>query len=192
MDSPQPQYAAMHIKGGLLRARFLYIILNHGQETWAHIIAQLPEADRAALAPVEIDNWYSLAILDQVDNAVANEIGGNREEIFTTLGEFSATSSLSGPFSSLLNPDIHTFLQQTAHLHRSYQDFGAATYDVLSNNSGLLKITYEVEPPLSYTISGTAYFRKAIEMCGAEQARVTFTRYAAGANTVFEFYATWQ
>ena len=192
MNSPQPDYANMHIKGGLLRARFLYIVLHYGQEMWARIVAQLHEVDRAALAPIEIDNWYSLATLDHVDNAIADEIGGNREEIFTILGEFSATSSLSGPFSSLLNPDIHTFLQQTAHLHRSYQDFGTATYDMLSNNSGLLKITYEVEPPISYTISGTAYFRKAIELCGAEQARVTYTRYAAGANTVFEFYATWQ
>ena len=192
MNSPQPDYATMHIKGGLLRARFLYTVLNYGQETWARIVAQLPESDRAVLAPIEIDNWYSLATLDHVDNAIADVIGGNRDEIFTTLGEFSATSSLSGPFSSLLNPDIHAFLQQTAHLHRSYQDFGTATYDMLSNKSGLLKIAYEVEPPISYTISGTAYFRKAIEMCGAEQARVTYTRYAAGSNTVFEFYATWQ
>lgn len=192
MDSPQPDYTTMHIKGGLLRARFLYIVLHHGQQMWSRIVAQLPEIDRAALSPIEIDNWYSLAILDHVDYAVANEIGGNQDEIFTALGEFSATSSLSGPFSSLLNPNIHAFLQQTAHLHRSYQDFGTATYDRLSNNSGLLKITYEMEPPISYTISGTAYFRKAIEMCGAEHARVTYTRYPSGNNTVFEFYATWQ
>ena len=182
----------MHIKGGLLRARFLFIVLHHGAERWAQLIAALPAEDRQALDEIEIDNWYSLATLDRVDSAIADALGGDREEVFTTLGEFSATSSLSGPFSSLLNSDIHGFLTQTAMIHRSYQDFGDATYEVLSDNSGLLKIDYEVAPPISYCTSGTAYFRRAIELCGAQNARITHTRCAGRGDAVCEFYATWQ
>lgn len=182
----------MHIKGGLLRARFLFIVLHHGAEMWAKIVAGLPAEDRAALDEIEIDNWYSLATLDRVDSAIADALDGDREEVFTTLGEFSATSSLSGPFNSLLNSDIHGFLTQTALIHRSYQDFGDATYEVLSDNSGLLKIDYEAAPPISYCTSGTAYFRRAIELCGAENARITHTRCAGRGDTVCEFYATWQ
>jgi hypothetical protein len=192
MHSPQQAHSDMHIKGGLLRARFLFIVLHHGADVWAKIAASLPQADREALDEIEIDNWYSLATLDRLDSAIADELGGDREEIFTTLGEFSATSSLSGPFSSLLNPDIHGFLTQTALIHRSYQDFGSATYEVLSDNSGLLKIDYEDAPPISYCTSGTAYFRRAIELCGAQNARITHTRCAGRGDAVCEFYATWQ
>lgn len=192
MHSPQQAHANMHIKGGLLRARFLFILLNHGAEVWAKIVAQLPAEDREALNEIDIDNWYSLATLDRVDNAIADELGGNREDILTALGEFSATSSLSGPFSSLLNPDIHGFLTQTALIHRSYQDFGTATYEVLSDNSGLLKIDYEDAPPISYCTSGAAYFRRAIELCGAQNARITHTRCTGRGDAVCEFYATWQ
>jgi hypothetical protein len=192
MHSPQQAHARMHIKGGLLRARFLFIVLNHGADTWAQIVASLPEADRQALAEIEIDNWYSLATLDRVDSAIADELGGNREAILTQLGEFSATSSLSGPFSSLLNSDIHGFLTQTALIHRSYQDFGIATYEIMGDNTGLLKIDYEDAPPISYCTSGTAYFRRAIELCGAQNARVTHTRCAGRGDAVCEFYATWQ
>jgi hypothetical protein len=192
MHSPQPAHFNMHIKGGLLRARFLFIVLNHGADAWAQIVASLPQEDRQALAEIEVDNWYSLAMLDRVDNAIADALSGNREEIFTALGEFSATSSLSGPFSSLLNPDIHGFLTQTAMIHRSYQDFGTATYEILSDNTGLLKIDYEDAPPLSYCTSGTAYFRRAIELCGAQNPRITHTRCSGRGDSVCEFYATWQ
>jgi hypothetical protein len=192
MHSPQQAHSDMHIKGGLLRARFLFIVLNHGADVWAKIVAGLPQTDREALDEIEIDNWYSLATLDRVDSAIADELDGDREEVFTALGEFSATSSLSGPFSSLLNSDIHGFLTQTALIHRSYQDFGDATYEVLSDNSGLLKIDYEDAPPISYCTSGTAYFRRAIELCGAQNARITHTRCAGRGDVVCEFYATWQ
>jgi hypothetical protein len=192
MHSPQQAHFDMHIKGGLLRARFLFILLNHGAEVWAKIVARLPAEDRAALDEIGIDNWYSLITLDRVDSAIADELGGNREEVLATLGEFSATSSLSGPFSSLLNSDIHGFLTQTALIHRSYQDFGTATYEVLSDNSGLLKIDYDDAPPISYCTSGTAYFRRAIELCGAQNARITHTRCAGRGDAICEFYATWQ
>lgn len=192
MHSPQQAHSSMHVKGGLLRARFLFVVLNHGAQTWAKILERLSEEDRLALDLVEIDNWYSLATLDHVDNAIADELDGNREEVFTALGDFSATSSLSGPFSSLLNSDIHGFLTQTALIHRSYQDFGTATYEALSDNSGLLKIDYEDAPPVSFCTSGTAYFRRAIELCSAENARVTHTRCCGRGDAVCEFYATWQ
>lgn len=182
----------MHIKGGLIRARFLFIVLNHGATRWSAIVARLADEDRQTLADLDIDNWYSLALLDRVDNAIADELGSDREEMFTKLGEFSATSSLSGPFSSLLNSDIHAFLTQTAHLHRSYQDFGDASYSALSDKSGLLKIAYLATPPESYSVSGTAYFRKAIELCGATNVRISRTSYGADDKVIFEFYASWQ
>jgi len=192
MQSSQSPYANMHVKGGLPRARFLYIVMNHGLEMWTRILATLSEADRAALQEISIDNWYPLAALDGIDRAIATELGGNAEEVFKQLGEFSATSSLSGPFSSLVNPDIHSFLQQSSLIHRSYQDFGSPAYEALSDTSGLLTIHYEQAPPVSFCESGTAYFRHAIELCGARSARITHTRCSARGDTVCEFYITWQ
>jgi uncharacterized protein (TIGR02265 family) len=192
MQSPQSPYANMHVKGGLPRARFLFVVMNHGLDMWTRILATLPEEDQAALKEISIDNWYPLAILDGIDRAIAAELGGNSEEVYKQLGEFSATSSLSGPFSSLVNSDIHSFLQQSALLHRAYQDFGSPTYERLSDTSGLLTIHYEQAPPVSFCESGTTYFRHAIELCGARSARITHTRCTARGDTVCEFYVTWQ
>jgi uncharacterized protein (TIGR02265 family) len=182
----------MHVKGGLLRARFLFMVLNHGAQAWESVTARLPDEDRRALGEVVIDDWYPLAMLDRLDRSIAEELGGTQEEIFDKLGEFSATSSLSGPYSSLLNPDIHSFLTQSALIHRSYQDFGSTAYEMLSETSGLLTIRYDNPPPATYCLSGAAYFRHAVELCGARSARVTHTRCRGRGDSVCEFYITWQ
>src|SRR2546423_8394169 len=192
MYSPQQSYSDMHIKGGLLRARFLFVVLNHSPDIWARILERLPEEERQSLKEIVIDNWYPLALLDTVDRAIVEELTGEPEEIYDQLGEFSATNSLSGPYSSLLDPDIHSFLSQSALIHRGYQDFGSANYEPLSETSGLLTIKYNTAPPYSFCVSGTAYFRHAIELCGARAARITHTRCRSRGDAVCEFYITWQ
>ncbi len=181
MSSPRPGYSGMHVKGGLLRARFLFVVLNHGAEIWARVLAALPEEDRQSLKDIVVDNWYPLNTLDLVDRAIAEQVenGDNEEEVFDRLGEFSATSALSGPYSSLINPDVHSFLTQSALIHHAYQDFGSASYAPLSETSGLLTIQYEKAPPPSFCASGCSYFRHAVELCGARSARVTHTRCRA-------------
>jgi uncharacterized protein (TIGR02265 family) len=192
MASPQQTYSGMQIKGGLLRARFLFVALNQGPDVWPRIVARLPEEDRPAVAEIDVDSWYPLALLDEIDRAIAEELGGEAEEVFNNLGEFSAQTSLSGPYSSLLNPDIQSFLTQSALIHRAYQDFGSARYEPLSETSGMLIIKYDTAPPQSFCISGTSYFRHAVEMCGARSARVTHTRCRSRGDAVCEFYFIWQ
>ena len=192
MQPPQPFYPGMHVKGGLLRARFLFIAMNHGLDAWTRVLDRLSEEDHAALKEIGIDDWYPLGLLDTLDHAIAAEIGGAAEAIYEDLGAFSATSSLSGPYSSLLNPDIHSFLQQSSLIHHAYQDFGEASYEPLSETSGLLKIAYAQAPPASFCASGTSYFRHAIELCGATAAHITHTRCTTRGDAICEFYITWQ
>lgn len=194
MSSPQPSYSGMHVKGGLLRARFLFVLLNHGADTWARVLAALPDEERESLKDIVVDNWYPLGTLDLVDRAIAEQLGdGDKEdEVFDRLGEFSATSALSGPYSSLINPDVHSFLTQSALIHHAYQDFGTASYGPLSETSGLLTIQYDKAPPPSFCTSGSSYFRHAVELCGARSARVTHTRCRSRDDAVCEFYFTWQ
>jgi hypothetical protein len=192
MHSSQQAFQNMHVKGGLIRARFLFVALNHGPEAWARVTANLSEEDRSALQDIIIDDWYALGLLDHLDQAIAEELGGKPEEVFDALGQFSATSSLSGPYSSLLNPDIHSFLKQSSLIHHAYQDFGLASYESLSDTSGLLTIKYETPPPPSFCVSGTAYFRHAVELCGARAARITHTRCSGRGDSMCEFYITWQ
>src|SRR5438128_1024805 len=160
MSPPQPRYSGMHVKSGLLRARFLFVVLNYGADAWARVLASLPEAEREALREIILDNWYPLATLDMVDRAIAEQLGQDQkeDEVFDRLGEFSATSALSGPYSSLIDPDVHSFLSQSALIHHAYQDFGAASYEPLSDTSGLLTIKYDNPPPESFCISGSSYF----------------------------------
>ena len=194
MSSPQPTYSGMHVKGGLLRARFLFVALNHGADTWARVLSSLPDEERESLKEIVVDNWYPLTTLDLVDRAIAEELGdGDQEhEVFDRLGEFSATSALSGPYSSLIDPDVHSFLTQSALIHHAYQDFGTASYERLSETSGLLTIQYDQAPPPSFCASGCSYFRHAVELCGARSARVTHTRCRARGDDACEFYFTWQ
>src|SRR5215813_6383482 len=147
MQSPQPGYLGMHIKGGLLRARFLFVVMGHGLETWTRVRESLSPEDRDPLTDIGIDDWYPLGLLDVLDRAIAAELGGAPESVFEALGAFSATSSLSGPYSSLLNPDVHSFLRQSSLIHHAYQDFGTASYESLSETSGLLTIQYDTAPP---------------------------------------------
>ena len=194
MSSPQPSYSGMNVKGGLLRARFLFVVLNHSADTWARVLSALPDQERESLKDIVVDNWYPLGTLDLVDRAIAEQLGdGDKEdEVFDRLGEFSATSALSGPYSSLINPDVHSFLTQSALIHHAYQDFGTASYGPLSETSGLLTIQYDKAPPPSFCASGSSYFRHAVELCGARSARVTHTRCRARDDAVCEFYFTWQ
>jgi hypothetical protein len=189
---PDPRYSGMHVKGGLIRARFLYVLMNHGPAVWNSILETLPADDRASLGEIVIDNWYPLRVLDQLDRAIAAELKESPQEIFDKLGEFSATSSLSGPYASLLNTDIHSFLKQSSLIHHAYQDFGEASYEGLSDTSGLLTIRYKPAPPISFCISGSAYFRHAIELCGARSARITHDRCCGRGDEACEFYITWQ
>jgi hypothetical protein len=192
MQPQQQSYQGMRIKGGLLRARLLFVVLNHGPDVWRRIVAGLSESDRQVIADIAVDDWYPLETLDQIDRLIAKEVGNGDDKVFEQLGEFSATSSLSGPYSSLLNPDVHSFLTQSALIHRAYQDFGTATYEQLSDTSGLLTIKYDPAPPLSFCISGTSYFRHAIELCGARGARVAHTRCCGKGDAQCEFFITWQ
>ena len=192
MPSPSQDYSNLHVKGGLVRARFLFVALRHGPETWERVLSRLGEEDRRALAEIVIDDWYPLGMLDRLDHAIADELGGRPEEMFRELGEFSATSSLSGPYRSLLNSDIHSFLTQSALIHHAYQDFGSASYESLSDTSGLLTIKYDTPPPASFCISGSAYFRRAVELCGARSARISHSRCSSRGDPVCEFYMTWQ
>lgn len=182
----------MNVKGGLLRARFLFVALNHGPDCWARALTRLEEEDRLQMAEIDVEKWYSLQLLDRLDRAVVGELGRSEAEVFSELGEFSATTALSGPFASLVNPDIHSFLKQSSLIHRSYQDFGSARYEVLSETSGLLTILYDAAPPESFCASGAAYFRRAIELCGARSAQVTHARCCGRNDAVCEFYITWQ
>jgi uncharacterized protein (TIGR02265 family) len=194
MSSPQTSYSNMHVKGGLLRARFLFVVLNHGTETWTRVLADLPDDVHESLKDIIVDNWYPLSSLDLVDRAIAEQLGDGDEEdeVFDKLGEFSATSALSGPYSSLVNPDVHSFLKQSSLIHHAYQDFGTASYESLSETSGLLTIQYDTAPPVSFCTSGSSYFRHAVELCGARSARVTHTRCRARGDDACEFYFTWQ
>jgi uncharacterized protein (TIGR02265 family) len=182
----------LNVKGNLLRSRLLYVMLNFGSDAWSRVLARLSESDRGQLAEIKVDQWYPVEALDRLDRAIAEELGEKVEEVFERLGEFSATATLSGPYSSLLNPDIHSFLAQSALIHRSYQDFGEARYEPLSETSGSLLIRYEVAPPASFCISGSAYFRRAVELCGARAARISHPRCSARGDPVCEFHITWQ
>lgn len=192
MEPSHQSISDMNVKGGLMRARLLYITINHGLELWARVLNHLSDEERAMLGDLTVDEWYPVLVLDHLDRAIAVELGITDEEAFQQLGEFSATTSLTGPYSSLLSEDVHSFLSQSAFIHRSYQNFGQAQYQRLGETSGILVIRYDSAPPAGFCASGVAYFRRSIELCGMRSARVTHTRCRSRGDPLCEFYMNWQ
>src|SRR5437764_6261201 len=43
------------------RARFLFVVMNQGFETWTRVLATLSEEEREALTEIGIDDWYPLS-----------------------------------------------------------------------------------------------------------------------------------
>src|SRR5258707_13853077 len=106
MSSPQPSYSGMNVKGGLLRGRFLFVVINHGADTWARVLESLPETERESLREIVLDNWYPLSTLDLLDRAIAEHLcdGDKEYDVFDRLRRFSSTTEFSVTFDRWISP----------------------------------------------------------------------------------------
>ncbi|MCS6885605.1 MAG: hypothetical protein RMM17_04540 [Acidobacteriota bacterium] len=181
-----------HVQGSLIKARILYIHVNHGASALKEVLALLPEDLRGMLSkPVYIGEWYPLALLTELDRAIVNLLGQGNERVHEELGSFSADINLSGAYEPLVHQDIHEFLRLTAFLHRNYQDFGEARYIKLGETAALLQFSYPQAPPEAFCKSGAGYFRRAVELCGGLRVSVKIAACMRLGDPKCEFRIEW-
>ncbi len=187
------QYQGYNIQGSLLKARMLYIHVNHGAAAIKTVLEALPPKAKEILAkPIYIGEWYPISVLVLLDRAITAVLGQNNDKVYEELGAFSAGVNLSGAYEPLTRKNIHEFLELTAVLHKTYQDFGDAQYIKLAENAALVQFLYPVIPPDKFCRSGLGYFRRAVELCGGKNTVVRKTSCQRNNDAFCEFRIEWQ
>ncbi|KAF0248209.1 MAG: hypothetical protein FD167_2394, partial [bacterium] len=142
------KYQGYNIQGSLLKARMLYIHVNYGVASVKQVLETLPqEAKEILTKSIYIGEWYPITVLMLLDQAISKILAPDNDKIYEELGAFSAGVNLSGAYEPLTRKNIHEFLELTALLHKTYQDFGDAQYLRLANNAALVQFLYPILPP---------------------------------------------
>lgn len=198
MAEPDPieemqKYQGYNIQGTLLKARMLYIHVNYGASSVKQVLEPLPQEAKDILSKsIYIGEWYPIAVLMLLDRTIYRVLAPENDKIFEDLGSFSAGVNLSGAYEPLTRKNIQEFLELTAVLHKTYQDFGDAQYIKLANNAALVQFLYPVIPPENFCRSGLGYFRRAVELCGGRNTLVRKTSCQRNNDSFCEFRIEWQ
>jgi len=179
------------VKGGALAARLAFVRAERGEEGVQRVLARLPEADRKACLPILAGGWYPFELNQRLDEAIAAEMGIG-EKIFLVIGEKSAEHNLNGPHRAMLSPgDPHGLLRRAPQIYQMYYDAGRRTYDQAGDRKAILR-THDA-PTFSRhdCLTVVGWHRKAIEMCGGTNPRVTETKCRAKGAEFCEYVCEW-
>jgi len=181
----------VRVKGGALLSRFAFVREHLGEEAVARVIARLPEPDRSACASILTGGWYPFELNERIDAAVAAELGMG-EDAFLLMGEKSAIQNLNGPHKAMLSAgDPHGLLRRAPQIFRMYYDTGRREYESAGEKKAILR-TYDAETfSRNDCLTVVGWHRKAIEMCGGRQAKVTETQCRAKGAPHCEYVCEW-
>jgi uncharacterized protein (TIGR02265 family) len=181
----------IRVKGGSLLSRFAFVREHGGEEAVARVLARLPEADRTACAGILTGGWYPFELNEHLDAAVAAEMGMG-DEVFLLMGEKSAVQNLTGPHKSMVSADDpHGLLRRAPQVYQMYYDTGRREYESMGEKKAVLR-TWDAETcSLHDCLTVVGWHRKAIEMCGGRNAKVTETKCRARGATHCEYVCEW-
>lgn len=179
------------IKGAPLLSRLAYVRAERGDQGVQGVLARLPIADQKACTQLLTGGWYPFELNERLDQAVADEMGLG-QKVFLKIGEKSAEQNLTGPHRAMLSDgDPHGLLRRTPQIYQMYYDTGRRTYEQAGERRAILR-TFDAEtvtPNDCLTVIG--WHRKAIELCGGTNARVTETKCRARGAEVCEYVCEW-
>jgi len=179
------------VKGGAVLSRFAFVRDHLGEAGFQRVMARLSEADRMECARIHTGGWYSFALNERIDSAIAEEVGMG-DDVFFLMGEKSAVQNLTGPHRAMISVgDPHGLLRRAPQIYQMYYDAGHRTYEKTGEHAAVLR-TYDA-PAFSrhdcLTVAG--WHRKAIEMCGGINARITETQCRARGAELCEYLCEW-
>ena len=180
------------IKGAVLKSRLGFVEEHFGKEGLARVIESLAPDDQRVLKLVFTSNWYPFELGKRLDDTIVRVLGGGRTEFFEKLGEASATKNLTSLHSGYVTPgDPHAFLAKAPSIYSLYYESGRREYRKTGEKSATLT-TYDAETfsaPACLTVVG--WYRKALEMCGAQGVRVTEEECRARGGQVCRYAIQW-
>jgi uncharacterized protein (TIGR02265 family) len=182
------------IKGSVLRSRLAMVEELAPEGGRDRVLARLTPEERDTLGALLASSWYPFELGRNLDAAIVNELGGGRAAFFEKLGEASAQKNLGegGVHRRFLEKgDPHAFLAKTPLIYSFYYDQGRREYEKVGETEAVLT-THEAETfsaPDCATVVG--WYRRALEMCGAERIRVVEEECRAKGGAVCRYRITW-
>lgn len=186
-----PNTNEVKVKGGALLSRLAFVREHLGDEGVQGVMARLPEDDRAVCAHILTGAWYSFELNEKIDQAVAAQMGMG-EKVFLLIGEKSASQNLGGPHKAMFSPgDPHGLLRRTPQIYQMYYDVGRRSYEHAGEKKAILRTYDAVMFSRQDCMTIIGWHRKAIEMCGGTEVRVTETRCRAKGAEHCEYVCEW-
>jgi uncharacterized protein (TIGR02265 family) len=179
------------VKGGAIQSRLAFVRDHSGDDAVGRVLGRLSEEERRECAHVLASAWYPFELNAKLDEAIAAELGMG-EKIFELIGEKSAAHNLGSTHRVFVTDrDPHGLLRRAPQIYQAYYDTGRRTYERAGDTKAVLR-TYESQTFSKHdclTVAG--WHRKAIEMCGGTNVRVTETKCRARGADVCEYVCEW-
>lgn len=179
------------VKGGAIQSRLEFVREHGGDAAVERVLARLSEGDRKSCAHVLAAVWYPFELNERLDDAIAAEMAMG-ENVFVLMGEKSATHNLGSTHRVFIaEKDPHGLLKRAAQIYQAYYDTGRREYERLSDTKAVLR-TYDSQTYSKHDcLTVVGWHRKAIEMCGGKNVRVTETKCRARGADVCEYVCEW-
>jgi len=180
------------VKGAVLKSRIAFVEERFGKDAVQKVLASLPAEDQRPLRLLFTSNWYPFDLGKRLDDAIVRVVGQGRPDFFERLGAASAEQNLASLHAGYLTPgDPQAFLAKAPQIYSLYYETGRREYAPTAATAGLLT-TYDAETfsaPDCLTVVG--WYRKALELCGAKNVRVTEEECRATGGAVCRYRVRW-
>jgi uncharacterized protein (TIGR02265 family) len=182
------------VKGSVLRTRLALVDELAPGDGRRRVLARLDGKERDTLSSLLASAWYPFELSQRLDEAIVQELGGGRTDFFEKLGEASADKNLGAGGvhrASLVPGDPQAFLAKTPLIYSYYYDQGRRDYEKTGEREAVLT-TRDAETfsaPDCLTVVG--WYRRALEMCGAQSPRVVEEECRAKGGSVCRYRLSW-
>ena len=164
-----------NVKGVMLRSHLNLISSLYGDDELNELLEDLPGGTGTSLLPILASQWYPFATLIEIDRAAINRFGDGEIEWIRRFGSHSAESALTSTYKIFRQDDLHTYFMRSAPLNGQFQDFGKVTFNEYGETAArMIHAEYPCYSPI-YCESALGYYRKVLELHGAERGSVSET-----------------
>jgi uncharacterized protein (TIGR02265 family) len=179
------------IKGGVLQSRLAFVRDLSGDSGAKLVVSRMSEEDQRALAHLATGLWYPFGLGERLDQAIAAETGMG-DEVFRLMGEKSAAHNLGSVHRIFVEgKDPHGLLRRAAQIYQAYYDTGSRSYEKLAETKAVLRTTESATYSHADCLTVVGWHRKAIEMCGGANVRVTETSCRTRGAETCEYLCEW-
>lgn len=181
------------LKGGVFRSHMRWIMDHHGESGLKRVLDAIPKEIATELSGVILaTSWYPFEWLIRLDRAIGQAWAPGREkELIRDLGRYSATINLSTTYKVFNRDTNHEFFQNSAILHKQFQDFGDVTYEQTGPDSGrMIHRGYPCFSPI-FCASALGYYEACLHSHGAVVANIRETECQCRGDSSCTFDMSW-